>query len=295
MDVKGDIRDFLTSRRARIKPEDAPLPIQRGRRRVVGLRREEVAMLAGISVEYYTRLERGNAEGVSSDVLEAVARALRLDEAERAHLFNLIRTANLARTSLPRRRPPQERVRPVVQQILDLIGAPAYLRNGRLDILAANSFGRALYSPLFEDLGPTVPNMARFIFFNSTAAQLFPDWEEVANDAVAILRAQAGRDPFDRRLSDLIGELSMRSDQFRVRWAAQDVKFHRTGTKRLHHPVVGLMTLSFEALELASDDGQRINVYMAEPGSPSDDALKLLGSWSTAPLHPDLRSGGQAQ
>jgi transcriptional regulator with XRE-family HTH domain len=280
MDGKDGIREFLASRRAKITPDQAGLPVYGTNRRVSGLRREEVAMLAGISVEYYTRLERGNTRGVSDDVLEGIARGLQLDEAERAHLFHLARGANTP--GAPRRRPTQERVRPSVQQILDAIGAPAYLRNERLDILAANRLGEAMYSPVFEF--PTRPvNSARYMFLDPTAREFFVDWDTVAHDAVAILRAAAGQDPYDRRLSDLIGELSTRSEEFRVRWAAQNVKFHRTGTKRFHHPIVGDMTLNFEALELAGDAGQRINVYTAEPGSPSHDALALLASWITTP------------
>ena len=283
MDTRDDIREFLTSRRAKISPEQAGLPAYGAKRRVTGLRREEVAMLAGISVEYYTRLERGNAGGVSEDVLEGIARALQLDEAERAHLFDLVRTTNRARPT--RRRPAQERVRPAVQRILDaMVGVPAYVRNGRLDILAANPLGYALYSPVFTDPIGTA-NMARFIFLDPGAAEFFHDWEQVANDAVAILRAEAGRDPYDRRLSDLIGELSTRSDEFRVRWAAHNVKFHRTGTKTLHHPVVGDLTLAYEALELPGDSGQRILVYTAEPGSPSQEGLNLLASWSATPAN----------
>jgi transcriptional regulator with XRE-family HTH domain len=277
----SDIPEFLTSRRAKITPEQAGLPAYGNNRRVKGLRREEVAMLAGISVEYYTRLERGNAAGASDDVLEGVARALQLDEAERAHLYDLVRAANT--TSRPnRRRPTQERVRPVVQRILDSITAPAYVRNGRLDLLAANPLGRALYDPVFED--PTgTPNTARFLFLNPRASDFFPDWEKIANDAVAILRAEAGRDPYDKTLSQLVGELSTRNDEFRVRWAAHNVKFHRTGAKTLHHPVVGDLTLDYEALELPGDTGQRIVVYSAEPGSPSQQSLDLLASWATTP------------
>jgi transcriptional regulator with XRE-family HTH domain len=281
VDTRDDIREFLISRRAKLTPEEAGLPAYGARRRVTGLRREEVAMLAGISVEYYTRLERGNAGGVSEDVLEGIARALRLDEAERAHLFDLVRTTNRARPT--RRQPAQERVRPAIQRILDaMVGVPAYLRNGRLDIMGANPLGYALYSPVFTDLTGTA-NMARFIFLGPGAAEFFHDWEQVANDAVAILRAEAGRDPYDRRLSDLIGELSTRSDEFRIRWAAHNVKFHRTGTKTLHHPVVGHLTLAYEALELPGDSGQRILVYTAEPGSPSQEGLNLLASWSATP------------
>jgi transcriptional regulator with XRE-family HTH domain len=280
----NDIRDFLTSRRAKITPEQASLPAYGSNRRVQGLRRAEAAMLAGISVEYYTRLERGSAAGASQDVLEGVARALQLDEAERAHLFDLVRAANA--TSRPmRRRPAQERVRPTVQRILDSITAPAYVRNGRLDLIAANTLGHALYAPVFEDPSGT-PNMARFIFLQPRASDFFRDWEKIANDAVAILRAEAGRDPYDKLLSHLIGELSTRSDEFRVRWAAHNVKFHRTGAKTLHHPVVGELTLDYEALDLPGDTGQRILVYSAEPGSPSQQALDLLTSWATTPTGP---------
>jgi transcriptional regulator with XRE-family HTH domain len=283
VDARDDMREFLMSRRSRVTPEEAGLPAYGARRRVTGLRREEVAMLAGISVEYYTRLERGNTSGVSEDVLEGISRALQLDEAERAHLFDLVRSANRVRPT--RRQPGQERVRPTVQRILDsMVGVPAYLRNGRLDILGANALGYALYTPVFSDLSRTA-NMARFIFLSPGAADFFDDWEQIANDGVAILRAEAGRDPYDRRLSDLIGELSTRSNEFRVRWAAHNVKFHRTGTKTLHHPLVGHVTLAYEALELPGDSGQRILVYTAEPGSPSQEALNLLASWSAAPAN----------
>jgi len=283
--TRNDIREFLISRRAKITPDQAGLPAYGANRRVAGLRREEVAMLAGISVEYYTRLERGNASGVSEDVLEGVSRALQLDEAERAHLFDLVRSANHGARPT-RNRPSQERVRPTVVRILDaMVGVPAYLRNGRLDILAANRLGYALYSPVFAQPTRTA-NMARFIFLNHRSGEFFDGWEQIANDAVAILRAEAGRDPYDRRLSDLIGELSTRSDEFRVRWAAHNVRFHRTGSKTLHHPVVGDLTLAYEALELPGDSGQRILVYTAEPGSPSQQGLNLLASWSATPDEP---------
>jgi transcriptional regulator with XRE-family HTH domain len=285
MDTAKDIREFLTSRRAKITPADAGLPVYGSNRRVKGLRREEVAMLAGISVEYYTRLERGNANGVSEDVLEGVVRALQLDEAERAHLFDLVRGASTNRT--PRRRPSQERVRSTVQQILDsMAGTAAYVRNGRLDILAANRLGHALYADVFNDpVQP--PNTARFLFLNPRASEFFVDWDTIAHDAVAILRAEAGRDPHDRRLSDLIGELATRSDEFRVRWAAHNVKLHRTGVKRFRHPVVGDLTLDFEALELPGDPGQTLLVYSAEPASPSSEALDLLASWSMTDSSPE--------
>jgi transcriptional regulator with XRE-family HTH domain len=281
VDRANDIREFLTSRRAKVTPDQAGLPVYGTNRRVKGLRREEVALLAGISVEYYTRLERGNANGASEDVLEGVARALLLDEAERAHLFDLVRAASTSQA--PRRRPAQERVRPSVQQILDsMTDVAAYVRNGRLDILAANQLGRALYADVFDDpVQP--PNTARFLFLNRRAPEFFVDWDTIAHDAVAILRAEAGRDPHDRRLSDLIGELATRSDEFRIRWAAHNVKFHRTGVKRFHHAVVGDLTLTYEALDLAADNGQRMLVYTAEPASASHDAMQLLASWASTP------------
>lgn len=283
MDTRNEIRDFLTSRRARITPEQARLPAYGSNRRVAGLRREEVALLAGISVEYYTRLERGNAAGVSDSVLEGLARALQLDEAERSHLFHLVRTTSTAAPA--RRRPAQERVRLSVQRILDaMTDTPAFVRNARLDILAANRLGHAFYSELFAD--PVRPvNTARFLFLNPRATEFFADWDTIANDAVGVLRAQAGRDPYDRRLSDLIGELSTRSDEFRVRWAAHDVKLHRTGVKHFRHPLVGELTLDFESLELPGDPGQSMLVYTAEPASPTRERLNLLASWTSTPHH----------
>jgi transcriptional regulator with XRE-family HTH domain len=204
MDATGELSQFLTSRRARVTPEQAGLPTY-GQRRVPGLRREEVASLAGVSVEYYKRLERGNAAGASDSVLEALAGALRLDDAERAHLFDLARAAS---PSAPRRRrgPIGQRVRPVLQRILDSISAPATVINMRGDYLAANQLGRALYAPLFDSLEQP-PNSARFTFLDSTAQEFFLDWEKVAKDLVAALRSQAGRNPYDRALSDLVGEL----------------------------------------------------------------------------------------
>jgi transcriptional regulator with XRE-family HTH domain len=280
MGAKNEIREFLTMRRGRITPERAGLPAYGGGgRRVSGLRREEVALLAGISVEYYTRLERGNASGVSESVLEGISRALQLDEAERTHLYDLVRTANAA--GVTRRRSPQARVRPNVQRILDVMtDAPAFILNARLDVLAANRLGDAFYSELFAD--PVRPvNSARFVFLNPRATEFFVDWDTIANVTVGILRAEAGRDPYDRRLSDLIGELSTRSDEFRVRWAAHNVRVHRTGVKRFHHPLVGDLTLEFESLDLPGDPGQTLLVYAAEPNSPSQQALNLLASWTS--------------
>ena len=273
-----DLREFLTSRRGRVTPDQAGLPTYGEHRRVAGLRREEVALLAGISIQYYTRLERGNARGVSDSVVEAICRALRLDEAERAHLFDLTRAANAA--GPPRRRRPPPRVRPGVQLLVDSMGGAALLGDARMDLLAANQLGRALYSPMFDHDGKA--NLARFLFLNPAAPGFMDDWDEAASDAVAILRAEAGRDPYDRALSDLIGELSTRSHDFRVRWAAHDVRIHRSGIKRFHHPLVGPIELNYEVLELAAD-GCSMVVYNPEPGSPSAHALNLLASWTATP------------
>jgi transcriptional regulator with XRE-family HTH domain len=280
MDAANELSQFLTSRRANVTPEQAGLPSY-GQRRVPGLRREEVASLAGVSVEYYKRLERGNATGASDAVLEALADALQLDDAERAHLLDLARAASPMPTRRPRR-PAQQRVRPVVQRILDSIGSPAAVSNARGDYLAANQLGRALYAPLFESREQP-PNSARFTFLDPAAQDFFLDWEKAAKDLVATLRSQAGRNPYDRALSDLVGELSTRSDAFRTWWAAHNVRYHHTGTKRLHHPVVGDLELSYEVMELAADTGLRLAIFTAEPGSRSEQALSLLASWTATP------------
>lgn len=287
MDLKAETRDFLATRRARITPDKAGLPAYGGNRRVPGLRREEVAMLAGVSVDYYTRLERGNLGGVSEEVLEALAEALQLDEAEHRHLFDLARSANASGAARKRaRRTPAPVLRPAVQRILDsMTGAPAFVRNGRLDVLGTNALGRALYSPLYdspERIAQRPVNSARFNFLDPEAARAF--WGDqaarFARDGVAILRAEAGRNPYDSALTALVGELSTRSEEFRRLWASHDVRLHRTGTKVFYHPVVGRLELDYEALELPVDAGLQINVYTALPGSPSDDGLKMLASWA---------------
>jgi len=280
MDNGNEMRDFLVSRRARITPEQAGLPVFGGNRRVAGLRREEVALLAGVSIDYYTRLERGRAHGASASVLEGIARALHLDEAERAHLFDLARAAAVPAAPPAPRRTARQQVRPSVRRILDsMTSAPAYVRNARMDILAANRLGAALFAPVLSS--PAQPaNSARFMFLDPAAPAFYLDWERQAQDVVATLRTEAGRSPQDKALSNLIGELSTRSEHFRTWWAAHNVRFHRTGTKRFQHPVVGDLTLTYEALDLAADSGLRISAYTAEPGTPSDDALKLLATWA---------------
>ncbi|WP_270888954.1 helix-turn-helix transcriptional regulator [Pedococcus sp. 5OH_020] len=280
-DVRAQIREFLSTRRARITPEQAGLPVYGGdRRRVPGLRRSEVATLAGISPEYLTKLERGNATGVSESVIEGLASALQLDDAERAHLEDLLRTAGSSRP--PRRRPARQRVRPTIQRILDTMsGAPALVLNGRLDILAANGLGAALYAPMYT--GAARPaNTARFVFLDPHATEFFRDYDRAANDTVALLRAEAGRDPYDRDLSDLIGQLSTRSDDFRRRWAAHNVRIHTSGVKLLHHPIVGDLDLPFESVPLPADPTQSLLIYTPEPRSPTLDALHLLASWAAS-------------
>jgi transcriptional regulator with XRE-family HTH domain len=248
---------------------------------VPGLRREEVALLAGISIEYYTRLERGSTRGVSDEVLDGITRALQLDEVERAHLIDLVRTASAARPARGRATP--QRVRPSVQRLLDsMTGTAAFLRNGRLDILAANQLGYALYAPAFGDPARPV-NLARFIFLDAKSTEFYRDWAGIAHAAVGSLRAEAGRNPHERALTELVGQLSVRSPEFRVRWAAHDVDYYRSGTQPFHHPLVGDLILDYDALELPADPGLSIIAYTAEPGSPSRQALDLLASWTATP------------
>jgi transcriptional regulator with XRE-family HTH domain len=278
VDNRDDIREFLASRRAKITPEQAGLPDFGGSRRVAGLRRAEVAMIAGVSPDYYTRLERGNLSGVSDSVLDALCRALRLDEAERSHLYDLARAAGP--TSRTRRRPAKHHVRPGTRHLLDaMTDAPAFVRNGRLDILAANHLAEALYSPAFDTAARPV-NLARFCFLDPRAEDFYPDWNDAANTTVALLRTEAGRDPYDRALTDLVGELATRSDDFRARWAAHDVRLHHTGIKRFQHPLVGSLDLGFEAMPMPADPGLTLTAYSAEPGTPASDALRLLASWA---------------
>jgi transcriptional regulator with XRE-family HTH domain len=281
MDAADDIREFLTTRRARLTPAQVGIPDFGGRRRVPGLRREEVALVAKMSVEYYTRLERGNAKGVSEAVLEGVSRALQLDAAEHAHLYDLVRAANEGVHPARRRGPDKsQQVRPGVQQLLDAMhDVPAFVQNGRLDILAINRLGLAVFSPMYVQ--PQRPaNFGRFVFLDERARTFYRDWDDAAQQTVALLRSEAGRAPHDRILSDLVGELSTRSDTFRRLWASHDVREHRTGIKLITHPVVGDIDLAYEAMELSSAREQLLIAYTAEPGSASHDALQLLASWS---------------
>ncbi|MFG2946231.1 helix-turn-helix transcriptional regulator [Streptomyces adustus] len=281
MDNQAEVREFLTSRRAKITPEQAGLPAG-SRRRVPGLRRSEVAALADLSVEYYAKLERGNLAGASPAVLEALARALRLDDAERAHLLNLAHTADGSDAlTRPRRRTTRAWTpHPSLQWVLDAVTAgPAFVRNGRMDVIATNQLARAFYDDIYAAAGNQA-NLARFQFLDPASRRFYPDWDQAADIAVAILRTEAGRNPHDKELHDLVGELSTRSDEFRTRWGAHDVRHHGTGTKRFHHQTVGDLTLAYEGLELAAEPGLTLTIYTAEPGSASEERLRLLASWA---------------
>jgi hypothetical protein len=286
MDNRAEVREFLATRRARITPHQAGLPAYGGNRRVKGLRREEVALLAGVSIDYYIRMERGDLGGASEAVLDGVANALHLDDAEREHLFALARSAGPTSTRRTRTRPTT--VRPVIQQVLDAITeAPAWVRNGRHDILAMNPLARALYSPVLESAvaGATAKraaNTTRFMYLDPAAREFFVDYARLASDAAAMLRLEAGRNPHDKDLITLVGELSTQSELFRQHWALHDVKFHRSGRKRLRHPAIGELDLNFEAMELPSEPDLRLNIYTADPNTPTADGLKLLASWAAS-------------
>lgn len=286
-DSRGDIRDFLTSRRARITPAQAGLPTST-RRRVAGLRREEVAVLAGVSTEWYTRLERGHIAGVSSDVLDAVARTLRLDDDERAYLFSLAETSR-RRTHAPLRRRDVD-VPPQMQWLLDsMTMCAAFVRNGRADVIASNPLARAVFEPMFASASVDErgrPNLARYIFLDPGAQDFFVDWNAAGAATAALLRAEVGREPNDRALRGLVGELSSLSREFSTRWAAHDILIRHDGIKRLHHPEIGELTLTFQSLDL-SLSGRAVHqlvTYTAEPGTKSADQLRVLASWAATPL-----------
>jgi transcriptional regulator with XRE-family HTH domain len=279
MDNRAEVREFLMSRRAKVTPADAGIAAG-ANRRVAGLRRTEVALLAGVSVEYYAKLERGAIAGASASVLEAIAEALRLDDTERAHLFDLARAADGIPTSgRARRRATRVSVsRPSLTWALDAItDGVAFVRNQQQDLLATNALGRVFYRQLIGDGGRT-PNMARFQFLDPASREFYPDWDLFAQMCVDIMRAEAGRDPHDRGLQDLVGELSTRSEVFRRLWGAHNVRTHGTGTKRFHHPDVGELVLAYEELAITAEPGLVLLVYTAEPGSPSAERLRLLAS-----------------
>ncbi|MET7844488.1 helix-turn-helix transcriptional regulator [Streptomyces sp. NPDC005356] len=280
MDRSGEIREFLRSRRALITPEQAGLTPHAGPRRVPGLRREEVAQLAGVSVDYYIRLERGRTQGVSEAVLDAVARALHLDDTERAHLFDLAQPTTAAARARRKRPLAPQRVRPALYRALDALSVPAVVQGRRLDVLAANPLGYALFAD-FASRPHRDRNFARFVFLDQAAPALYADWEKAARDTVGALRLYAGRHADDPQLTELIGELSLHSDAFRRLWADHDVRAHTTGTKRLHHPVVGDLTLDYVVLAAEDDPEQSLAIYTPEPASPSAEALGILASWTS--------------
>lgn len=278
MDRRAEVTEFLRTRRARITPDRAGI-IVGGRRRVPGLRREEVAMLTGVSVEYYARMERGNLDGVSVDVLDALARALKLDEAETDHLHDL---ARLAGPRPRRRRSAEQTGKPALQRFLDAVtGAPIWVRDFRLDFVAANALGRALYAPMLDDPANR-GNTARFTFLSPASRLFFPDWDENADDLVATLRSYRGQNPRDAGLAELIDELAAHSEAFRSRWARHDVRHHRGGVKRIHHPQAGDLELSYQAMALPANPDWFMFAFTADPGSPTDERLRLLGDLATS-------------
>ncbi|MDH6463276.1 transcriptional regulator with XRE-family HTH domain [Micromonospora sp. A200] len=276
MSTKDEVREFLISRRAHVTPEQAGLPDYGGERRVPGLRREEVAMLAGVSLDYYTRLERGNIRGASESVLNAIARALQLNDVEREHLFDLARTA-LAASAARSRKPTKRSVRASVQRVLHNLAVPAVVYNAQQDLIASNLMGRALFSPHFE---AEKPNMARFVFLDPRAKDYYEDWPLARRMTAAMLRLEAGRDPLNSDLTALVGELSTRSPQFREDWAGQDVHEHRTGQKVYRHPEVGEIEITFDVFEMPGETGLSIATYSVDEGSESADKFALLASWA---------------
>ncbi|WP_194903581.1 helix-turn-helix transcriptional regulator [Catenulispora rubra] len=284
MSTESDIRDFLASRRAKITPQQAGLPAYGGaNRRVAGLRREEVAMLAGVSVEYYARLERGQLGGASEEVLDSIAKVLRFDDAERAHLHDLARAAakRPTRGAKPPRGPVPDSVLRVVNSMSD---CPAFIRNGRLDVLGANLLGRALYSPMFGKGARQPVNLARFQFLDPAGRELYPDWEQSVNTTVSLLRTEAGRAPGDRELTGLIGELVTNSDEFRMAWAKHNVRLHYAGRKSFRHPVIGEITLDFNAMEIPSQPGLTVTAYSAPPNTPDHDKIQILAAWAATDI-----------
>jgi transcriptional regulator with XRE-family HTH domain len=277
VDRRREIRDFLVSRRARITPEQAGIDLPGGgRRRVPGLRRSEVAALASISVDYYVQLERGDLDGASDAVLAALARALQLDDAERAHLLGLARTGTDPD-------PPTTALRPHVQRVLETFAGVALVRNRRWDYLGANHLGRALYAPIF-DAPREPPNHLRFLFLDAAARTFAPDWEDTARDAVRILRAEASAAPHDPGPAALIEELRQASEAFAAIWDEQDVRLPAAGRHRFLHPEVGPLELTFEAATLRADHGLTLLLATAEPGSATADALRRLADRPPAPF-----------
>ncbi|MFF5437086.1 helix-turn-helix domain-containing protein [Streptomyces achromogenes] len=278
LDRRAELSEFLRSRRARLKPEDVGLSGFGRHRRVPGLRREELAQLAGVSVAYYTRLEQGNGRNVSAEVLDAIARALRLTDAEHAHLTHLAKPKALKKKQQGAR---QQQVRPALRQLLQTMeSVPAYVVGRRAEILAWNRMAAALFGD-WGEVPPAERNWARLVFLRPEYRDLFVDWEQKAIDIVCALRMDAGCHPDDPRLSALVGELSVKSEEFRRLWATHDVREKSHGVKHLHHPLVGDLALNFETFRLTDGSEQSLVTYHAEPGSPTAESLRLLASWGT--------------
>lgn len=273
MDDLGDLGTFLQSRRAHVPPESVGLIIG-GRRRVAGLRREELAQLAGVSVDYYTRLEQGRATQPSEQVLDALSRALQLDDAACEHLYRLARQRN--RRPQPTVYPAT--VRPQLRQILDTMSDyPAMILNHRIDVLAYNPMAALLYCDL--DRVPVGDrNLARMIFLDADRFDLYADRPSCTAETVAHLRHAAGEFPDDPELAALIGELSIGSRRFSELWAAAEVSVRGHGPLRFHHPTVGLITLHQERFTLPDGSGQELITLAPEPDSIDEDSLRLLAA-----------------
>ncbi|WP_419702973.1 helix-turn-helix domain-containing protein [Promicromonospora sp. NFX87] len=288
MDLHEDVKQYLTGLRARLTPEQAGVPVFGGERRVPGLRREEVAQLAGVSTAYYTRIERGDLRGVSGSVLHALARALAMNDAETQHLFDLARAFD---GGPPRRPRPRPLLPARISHLLATMGDVPAIVLGRLgDPLGSNALGRALFPHLFPD-GEAPLNHTRYLFLDGRAQDFYADWERSGHHVVSTLRLVAGRDPGDRALTALVGELATRSPEFRTWWAGHTVRVHSAGTKALHHPVVGDVTVEYESMALGSVADARLVTYLAEPGTPSADALDLLRTWVTTTADVSPTSG----
>ncbi|MCF3166688.1 helix-turn-helix domain-containing protein [Streptomyces violaceoruber] len=285
LDRRAELSEFLRTRRAKLQPQDVGLPEFGRHRRVPGLRREELAQLAGVSVAYYTRLEQGNGRNVSVEVLDAIARALRLTDAEHAHLTHLARPARHKKKRRPAR---AQRVRTGLLYLLESMeGIPAYVTGARSDILAWNPMAAAVFGD-WGALPPGERNWARLVFLSPAYRDLFVNWDSKASDMVSYLRLYAGCHPDDPELSALVGELSVKSEEFRRLWATHNVKEKGHGTKLVRHPLAGDLTLSYETLNLPDDEEQHLVTYHAEPGSASAEGLRLLASWGADAGRRDL-------